>query len=200
MTHYIANSTAQDATRAVNLTSTPESINGNEDTSPFVPPQPSPQYPIYREGTGDGGTAPNHIRGGQNAFQSTSSLSRSNGVGGSGPSHSRDSTAAHRSAPSLPALTVSAGLPATRTPELLTLHLRSSDQPITGSTRYTVWENVIEMPRNVPYPSLSNMRYTITPHSRMSQVDIPDEDGENEYDGDDDNEIADDAAEGSSDV
>ncbi|KAF8311348.1 hypothetical protein DL93DRAFT_2083315 [Clavulina sp. PMI_390] len=110
-------------------------------------------------------------------FESTSSSSQSNGVSAPIQIPPYDGTTSH-GARSQAVLVSSPDIPAAPSPELLTVRLRSSEQPIAGSTRYTVWENVIEMPRNTPYPSLSGMRYTFTPYSRVSQVDVPDEGGE----------------------
>ncbi|KAF8311344.1 hypothetical protein DL93DRAFT_2083304 [Clavulina sp. PMI_390] len=72
--------------------------------------------------------------------------------------------------------------------ELLTVRLPSREQPFAGSTRCTVWENVIEMPANVPYSSLRDLRYIVTPSTRVSQVNVPDEDEEDDYGSDDDDD------------
>ncbi|KAF8311345.1 hypothetical protein DL93DRAFT_1476731 [Clavulina sp. PMI_390] len=63
------------------LPSTLESANGRNGGSPyFIPPQPFPQYLIYRERPSGDDAVPDRMRGGQTAFQSSSSLSQSNGA------------------------------------------------------------------------------------------------------------------------
>ncbi|KAF8311342.1 hypothetical protein DL93DRAFT_2157237 [Clavulina sp. PMI_390] len=167
---------------------TPDSATGrNGGSSSFIPSQ---AFVNHRDRPSDRDVGQGRIRGGQDHYQGTLSVSQSNGVT-LAPDQSADSVANPRSTPSPPALASSGGIPSARYPEFFTLHFPNGDQPTANSTRYTLWENVIEMPSNVPYDSLSGMWYMVTSHSRVSQVDVPNEGEEHNYDGEDGNVIDD---------